>query len=102
MPSNCTTRCNSLAIAWKRSLGSRCEPIACDTRINASYRSDGRYSDGAPGREVVRLGVATILALFPVDARPLCGDATTDIVFPAELLEPFRASANLHRRLAIR
>src|SRR2546430_2112560 len=102
MPSNCTTRCNSLAMAWKRSLGSRCEPIACDTRINASYRSDGRYSNGAPEREIMRLGVATILPLFPLDARLPCGDATNDIVFQAALLEPSRATANRHRRVAVR
>src|SRR5437879_3056801 len=64
IPSNCTTQWSSFAMAAKRSFGSRCAPIACETRINASYRSEGRYSDGAADSEPMRvLGVAIITPL---------------------------------------
>src|ERR1017187_1658677 len=62
MPSNWMTRRNSVAMARKRSWGSRWAPIACETRISASYRSDSRYSDEANE-------VATMDPLSPVDAR---------------------------------
>src|SRR6266404_4732126 len=89
IPSNCTTRCNSVAIALKRSLRSRCAPMACDTRINASYRSDSRCSDGASESEVMRmLGAATIIPLSLLMSHYLAAMQKPDIFFQVALREP--------------
>ena len=63
--------------------------MACDTRINASYRSDSRCSDGASESEVMRmLGAATIIPLSLLMPHCLAAMQKPDIFFQVALLEP--------------